>query len=498
MSTFYVTKDPSHKGYYKDDKGRLYVFRFGGKPIRVDSYREDKPREMKDELNIDINEEDVIDHSETATEQDNKEYEKELQQENTVDNKYVNAKLQTINDNKVVQLENGEIVSQLNKKEYKQISEDFANSLSDDEIKFIDSYVASPGISGDLNAKDNSTKYYYNTSENEYFVNKNELNKYYYDLYEKYKEAGSPQFSQYWPDKNAEAYSFIRKELGDDISIETANNVLSKIQRTAEAYESPNIYSYKDRYFTDEEIADAKERYTKLKSISDEMSDEYMRNGYSDKYRELEQERNNYNTKDGVSGSEFFWKEIAEIKDTTEFNFRDYDIDEARKKDLVPMSYSDLLHNDALTGNQSSDIKTAHKQTHDFINKYNEIFDKKAVKLDYDILVFRRGREKDVYIGEIITMDGAISTSAFDNLPKKMPSGNLFGSSENYIIVPKGTPMLFAEKVIGKLDTTGNNEDTYRGVRRQHEIILKPGTQFEVLKKDGYETQNILIVKEDK
>ena len=36
-----LTKDPSHKGYYVDEKGNLYVFRFGGRPIKVVSAKEE-------------------------------------------------------------------------------------------------------------------------------------------------------------------------------------------------------------------------------------------------------------------------------------------------------------------------------------------------------------------------------------------------------------------------------------------------------------------------
>lgn len=59
-----LTKDPTHAGYYTDDKGNLYVFRFGGRPIKVDSYRDDKPNEGNKGVEIEVNEDRVIDGTE--------------------------------------------------------------------------------------------------------------------------------------------------------------------------------------------------------------------------------------------------------------------------------------------------------------------------------------------------------------------------------------------------------------------------------------------------
>lgn len=77
-----LTKDPSHKGYYQDQYGNLYVFRFGGRPIKVDGYRDDKPKEKVNRDEVTVDKEKVIDHSKTATEKDDKEYNKEIEIEN--------------------------------------------------------------------------------------------------------------------------------------------------------------------------------------------------------------------------------------------------------------------------------------------------------------------------------------------------------------------------------------------------------------------------------
>lgn len=54
-----LIKDESHKGYYKDEDDNLYVFRFGGRPIKVDSYRDDLPNEKITSEKIIINENDI-------------------------------------------------------------------------------------------------------------------------------------------------------------------------------------------------------------------------------------------------------------------------------------------------------------------------------------------------------------------------------------------------------------------------------------------------------
>ena len=76
-----LTKDPSHKGYYVDEEGNLYVFRFGGRPIRVDSYKDELPKETGIGDSIDIDEKIVIEHGKKASNLDNLEYLNELDRE---------------------------------------------------------------------------------------------------------------------------------------------------------------------------------------------------------------------------------------------------------------------------------------------------------------------------------------------------------------------------------------------------------------------------------
>ena len=71
-----LTKDPSHKGYYVDEEGNLYVFRFGGRPIKVDEYREDKPHDHYTAEKLEVDKEEVIDHRKSASKQENEKLKK--------------------------------------------------------------------------------------------------------------------------------------------------------------------------------------------------------------------------------------------------------------------------------------------------------------------------------------------------------------------------------------------------------------------------------------
>ena len=74
MAKLVLTKDPSHKGYYQDADGNLYVFRFGGKPIKVDDYREDKPNENYNNNKVEVEKSEVIDHRKSASAEEDKKF----------------------------------------------------------------------------------------------------------------------------------------------------------------------------------------------------------------------------------------------------------------------------------------------------------------------------------------------------------------------------------------------------------------------------------------
>ena len=84
-----LTKDPSHKGYYVDEEGNLYVFRFGGRPIRVDDYRTDKPNEHYTAEKLEVDKEEVIDHRKSASKQENEKFLEEAESEKSMREKMI-------------------------------------------------------------------------------------------------------------------------------------------------------------------------------------------------------------------------------------------------------------------------------------------------------------------------------------------------------------------------------------------------------------------------
>lgn len=415
-------------------------------------------------------------------------------------NSYKEATLDEDPNNKQIVLKNGDTISQLSKKEYDKISTDFANSLTDEEIKMIDSYATSPGLSGELNAGDQSTKYYFNTTDKDYFVSQNELNKQYTELYEKYKKDGSPQYSKTsYGDENKDAIEWVRKNVDPEISNGREREFLDQIQIRKDIDEQGvNSFNSTSKYYTPEEIKEAKIKYEKLDKLENEKRIEYNRNGYSERYRELEKEHEkiaggNYNS--------YYYQEIANIDNEKVFNTIKYDFDKATDGDLKPMTYTDMLNLKKYSGSQSSNFEIAYKQTHEYVDGMNKLFNDKAITLDKDIVLFRRGREGDLKVGDTFTMNGVTSTSAFDTLPQHMPSGFRFGESSNYIVAPAGTKMVFVEKTLGKIKQLSNDEDDYKGLRRQHEVMLQPGTEYEVVSSGGwkngkYTTDKILVAKQ--
>lgn len=115
MAKLTLTKDPSHSGYYLDEEGNLYVFRFGGRPIKVDEYREDKPRENVKNDKVEINSEKIINHKKSASLSENNEFIEEVEKEKEKNKKkidnfikkskdpYAGKDLETLNEMKSLQ-----------------------------------------------------------------------------------------------------------------------------------------------------------------------------------------------------------------------------------------------------------------------------------------------------------------------------------------------------------------------------------------------------------
>ena len=91
MGKLTLTKDPSHSGYYLDEEGNLYVFRFGGRPIKVDGYREDKPRENVKNDKVEIDSEKIINHKKSASLSENNKFIEEVEKEKEKNKKEIDS-----------------------------------------------------------------------------------------------------------------------------------------------------------------------------------------------------------------------------------------------------------------------------------------------------------------------------------------------------------------------------------------------------------------------
>lgn len=395
-------------------------------------------------------------------------------------------------ENKTVKLSDGSEIKMLDKKEYRKISTDFANSLNDEETRMIQSYVDTPGYSGELNDYDpydenrrSGTRYLYNTTDEKIFAPQNELNKYYNDIREKYLKEVGTDINPYWP--TDEQIKWAKGILNTD-SYSRAEDLIKTIDRM-----DPNDswHRVEHNYYTPEELTKYKEEYKKIEPLLEERSKYRV---IAPQWEEINEEIKKANTS-GVN--EYDLKRIANLDKELVFDDRNYDFDkllqEGKLKYLGAKELKDLKE---YPENQSTYFKENKQNIENMLSNFNELFDKKGISLDHDIIVFRRGRESNKQLENGFTMDGIISTSAYDTLPKKMPSGIRFGDREYYILLPSGTKILLSEQVIGRgYESRPDYEDVWRGVRRQHEILLRPGTHFTKLPTSG---GMLLLAEEEK
>lgn len=407
---------------------------------------------------------------------------------------YYQAKLDLDSEekNKIVKLSDGTEIKMLDKKEYRKISTEFADSLDDKETRMIQSYVNAPGYSGELNDYDpydenkkSGTRYLFNTTDEKLFIPKNELNKYYSDMREKYLKEVGTDLNPYWP--TDEQMKWAKKVLNTD-SYSRGKELLRSIDRM----DPKDVWhTVEHNYYTPEELTKYKKEYEKIKPLLEERSKYRV---IAPRWEEINEEIKKANTS-GVNEHDL--KRIANIDKELVFDDRNYDFDkllqEGKLKYLGAKELKDLKE---YPENQSTYFKENKQNIENMLSNFNELFDKKGISLDHDIIVFRRGRESSKQIENGFTMDGIISTSAYDTLPKKMPSGNPFGGREYYILLPSGTKILLSEQVIGRgYESRPDYEDVWRGVRRQHEILLRPGTHFTKLPTSG---GMLLLAEEEK
>lgn len=411
---------------------------------------------------------------------------------------YYGAKLDLDDDNRIVKLSDGSEIKMMDKKEYKRISTEFADSLDEKETKRIQSYVDAPGYSGELNDYDeydknkkSGTRYLYNTTDEKLFVPHNELNKYYTDMREKYMKEVGTDLNSSWP--TDEQMKWAKEVLNTD-SYSRAQDFLKEIDRR----NSDKCWnSVDDNYYTKEQIDHFKETYEKIKPLDDKLRDYEWDDPEYKKIQDQIKEMND--TGQGI----YNLQRLSNIDQEMVVNTKDYDFDQLLKEEkLKYIGAKELKDLKDYSKYQSSAFYTNKENIDNMLSDFNKLFDEKGITLDHDMIVFRRGRESSKQIDNGFTMDGIISTSAFDTLPKKMPSGNPFGDRRYYILLPSGTKILLSEQVIGRGYKDDRYEDVWKGVRKQHEILLRPGTHFKQLSTDSYYKgnnyeQDILLLAEE-
>lgn len=401
----------------------------------------------------------------------------------------------------IIKDQDGNEINMLSTKEYNKIAEDFADSLNEDETKFVQDYVDCPGWSGELNSSTEdgkgSVRYLYNTTDNNYFTTGYERDTYLIEQGKILKD----RFG-------INGYEDLRR-LKDD---EQFNNYLDKIGVNKD-YGKYDFYDKIERaekdFKTKEQIEKAKQIYAELNPLEEKfVKYEYDSEEYKQAKEQAEQVRKKYGI-ELENKSAYYYETVSKYDTENVFNDLEYNMDrleEEGKLKYINAKQLKELKQSEISPYQYSDFTKRKDQVEKYISNTNKIFDQKGVKLDHDIILFRRGRESEEQISQGFTMTGITSTTYKDSLPKKMPSGLSFGGKEYYIIIPKGTSMCFAEKVIGRgLKSSPEMEKTWNGVRRQHEVMLKPGTSYKYIDSayipgkswdNGRETI-LLIAKED-
>lgn len=120
-----------------------------------------------------------------------------------------------------------------------------------------------------------------------------------------------------------------------------------------------------------------------------------------------------------------------------------------------------------------------YKYDKDYNKIMDDMFETKGIELPRDTLLFRRSSDDYLDLESGVNRVHAMSTSAYNTIPKTMPSGKPFGDKEIYILAPKGTKVLPIEKVA--VNHPSNNDTDKRIYTKQHEMILPKGTSYEVV-----------------
>ena len=428
---------------------------------------------------------------------------RERQKEDNVQHDY--SKGQWDPETKSFVLEDGHQVKMLGKKEYRELAQKQFENASEDTKDIVNSYTISQATAGscDLNKitpKNIAEKYKFDaigiTTEPGLVISQREKDlmddKMYKDWQKNYEPKVKDGVSRYDLEHEwRKAWNLEKQDINP------------RMLEPSSYYDTLDSKTGERLIWTKEEVAEAKALSKELNRIDKARIEAGRKYGYSSpEYEALEREH-----KEVASAatserlrrpdrSAYWFEQIGKYDETMVYR-RDVDIDALRKEGkfiyLNKQEQLDLQMDDKMRSMQSSEALRRIDGLKSSVKQFDEAFERDGIVLDHDIMVYRRSYENSKEMEEGYTKLGYTSTSAQDTLPKKMPSGIHFGEQEQYIIVPKGSKVLFAEEIIGydHLERPDYVENGYKkaddGLRRQHEIILPRGTSF---KQVGKVTEN--------
>lgn len=430
---------------------------------------------------------------------------RERQREDNVEHDY--SKGHWDPDTKSFVLEDGHRIEMLKKREYRELAQKQFENADEDTKDIVNSYTISQATAGscDLNKitpKNIAEKYRFDaigiTTEDGLVISQREKDLMDDKMYKDWEKNYEPKVQA-----GASRYD-LEHEWRKAWNLE-AQDVNPRMLSPSGYWDTLDSKTGERLIWTKEEVAEAKALSKELDRIEKARVEAGRKYGYSSpEYEALEKEH-----KEVASAatserlrrpdrSAYWFEKIGKYDETMVYR-RDVDFDTLRKEGkftyLNKQEQIDLEWTDELRSKQSSEALRRIDGLKSSVKQFDDAFKNNGIVLDHDIMVYRRSYESTQEMEEGYTKLGYTSTSAQDTLPKKMPSGIHFGGQEQYIIIPKGTKVLFAEDIIGydHMQRPDYVENGYKkaddGLRRQHEVILPRGTSFkqvgEVIEK-GY------------
>ena len=430
---------------------------------------------------------------------------REKQRENNIEHDY--SKGQWDPETRSFVLEDGHRIEMLKKKEYKELAQKQFDNASEDTKDIVNSYTISQATAGscDLNKitpKNIAEKYRFDsigiTTEPGLTITQREKDLIDDAMYKDWQKNYEPKI------KDGVSRYDLEHEWRKAWNMEK-QDINPRMLEPSSYYDTLDPKTGERLIWTKEEVAEAKVLSEELDRIDKAQVKAGRKYGYSSpEYKALEKEHKavaSAATSERLrrpDRSAYWFEQIAKYDETMVYR-RDVDLDALKKEGkftyLNKQEQIDLEWTDDLRAKQSSEALRRIDGLKSSVKQFDEAFQKDGTVLDHDIMVYRRSYESSKEMEEGYTKLGYTSTSAQDTLPKKMPSGTRFGEQEQYIIIPKGSKVLFAEDIIGydHMQRPDYVENGYKksddGLRRQHEVILPRGTSFKevgTVKENGW------------